>query len=152
MGALLEGRPQPTGALAGGLKVGAAAQAQAAGGAVKTAFDAFTNAALRSKGSSAEMELSRAASRWVVPLEGPLAGAVLLSDDEVPEEHARYPSVANFVAALRLRPHTVLAKGGCVSYAVPEHGFLLYIPRAAPRGRPMAAAGVGAAGAERPPP
>ncbi len=302
MHSLLEGRPKPTGALAAGLKGEAAAQAQAAGGAVKAAFDAFTNTALRSKGSTAEMELSLAwgavegalldrveqqagtlafahgpthraavarareldeqvarssiaemlqalaaaerprilarpsewdvghegapwalievpvrhvwhraapiaalqlrgnpaaqqllqlyaavngaglfvplqhapheaglvlisddqwdterehvmtwltlggdedlpawahslvpiaalpgdASRWVVPLEGPLAGAVLLSNDDVPEERARYASVAHFIAALRLRPHEVMANGGYVSYAVPEHAFLLY--------------------------
>jgi hypothetical protein len=66
------------------------------------------------------------ASRWVVPLEGPLAGAVLLSNDDVPEERARYPSVSHFVAALRLRPHEVMANGGYVSYVVPEHPFLLY--------------------------
>jgi hypothetical protein len=302
MRSLLEGRPKPTGALAASLQGDAAAQARAAGGAVRAAFDAFANTALRSKGSSAEMELSLAwgvvegalldrvqlqadalafahgpahraaaaraseldeqvarasiaemlqalaaaerprilarpsewdvghqgapaawvevpvrhvlhhaaptaarrlgsspaaqqllqlytavngaelfvplqhapleaglvligddqwdterehvmtwltlggdedlpawahslvpiaalpgdASRWVVPLEGPLAGAVLLSNDDVPEEHARYPSVAHFVAALRLRPHEVMANGGYVSYGVPEHAFLLY--------------------------
>jgi hypothetical protein len=302
MRSLLEGRPQPTGALAAGLKGEAAAQAQAAGGAVKAAFDAFTHTALRSKGSSVEMELSLAwgvvevalldrverqadalafahgpahraavarereldeqvtrssiaemlqamaaaerprilarpsewdvgqqgapaawvevpvrhmwqhtdpvaaqrvrgnpaaqqlfelyaavngaelfvplqharheaglvlisddqwdaerehvmtwltlggdedlpawahslvpiaalpgdSSRWVVPLEGPLAGAVLLSDDDVAQEHARYPSVAHFVAALRLRPHEVIANGGYVSYVTPEHAYPLY--------------------------
>lgn len=66
------------------------------------------------------------ASRWVVPLAGPLAGAVLLSNDDVHEERARYPSVAHFVAALRLCPHEVLANGGYVSYRVPEHEHLLY--------------------------
>jgi hypothetical protein len=66
------------------------------------------------------------ASRWVVPLEGPLAGSVLLSNDDVPEQNARYPSVAHFVAALRVRPQEVLSNGGYVSYAVPEHAFLLY--------------------------
>ena len=302
MRSLLEGRPKPTGALAAGLRGEAAAQAEAAGGGVKAAFDAFTNTALRSQGSTADMELSLAwgavegalldrvqlqadalafahgpahraavararaldeqvarssiaealqalatadrprilarptewdvghegapgawvevpvrhglhpaaptaarrlaghpaaqqllqlytavngaelfvplahapreaglvllsddqwdaerehamtwltlggdedlpawahslvpiavlpgdASRWVVPLEGPLAGAVLLSNDDVVEERARYPSVAHFVAALRLFPHEVLANGGYVSYTVPEHGFLLY--------------------------
>jgi hypothetical protein len=62
----------------------------------------------------------------VVPLAGPLAGAVLLSNDDVQEEHARYPSVAHFVAALRSCPQQVLANGGYVSYRVPEHGHLLY--------------------------
>jgi hypothetical protein len=91
------------------------------------------------------------ASRWVVPLEGPLAGAVLLSNDDVPEERARYPSVAHFVAALRLRPHEVLANGGYVSYVVPEHGFLLY-PEGYAEGAPDGRGGVGAADAEPHPP
>lgn len=66
------------------------------------------------------------ASRWVTPLEGPLAGSVMLSNDDVPEEQARYPSLAHFFAALRLHPHEVLGNGGYVSYAVPEHDFSLY--------------------------
>jgi hypothetical protein len=66
------------------------------------------------------------ASRWVVPLEGPHAGAVMLSNDDVHESRTRYPSVAHFVAALRLCTQQVLGNGGYVSYVVPEHGHLLY--------------------------
>jgi hypothetical protein len=66
------------------------------------------------------------ASRWVVPLSGPLAGTVMLSNDDVPAEQARYASVAHFVAALRLCPQEVLANGGYVSYVAPDHGHALY--------------------------
>ena len=66
------------------------------------------------------------ASRWVVPLEGPHAGAVMLSNDDVHESRTRYPSVAHFVAALRVCTQQVLANGGYVCYAVPEHQHLLY--------------------------
>lgn len=66
------------------------------------------------------------ASRWVVPLDGPLAGAVLYSNEDVHEEQARYASVAHFIAALRLCPEQVLAVGGYASYAVPDHAFMLY--------------------------
>lgn len=69
------------------------------------------------------------ASRWVVPLEGPLAGAVLYSNEDVHEEQARYASVAHFIAALRLCPEQVLAVGGYASYAVPDHAFMLYPQR-----------------------
>ena len=66
------------------------------------------------------------ASRWVVPLEGPHAGAVMLSADDVHESRTRYPSVAHFVAALRLSTEQVLGNGGYVCYVVPEHQHLLY--------------------------
>lgn len=66
------------------------------------------------------------ASRWVVPLEGPLAGAVLYANEDVHEARARYASVAHFIAALRLCPEQVLGVGGYVSYVVPEHAFMLY--------------------------
>lgn len=71
------------------------------------------------------------ASRWVVPLQGPLAGAVLYSNEDVHEGKARYASVAHFVAALCLHPEQVLGVGGYVSYAVPEHEFMLYPESAA---------------------
>ncbi len=86
------------------------------------------------------------ASRWVVPLAGPLAGAVLLSNDDVHEEQARYPSVAHFVAALRLCPQEVLANGGYVSYSVPEHKHLLY-----PEGYVEGDAEAGGTGQDGPP-
>lgn len=66
------------------------------------------------------------AARWVVPLEGPHAGSVMLSPDDVHEGTPRYPSLAHFIAALRLCPEVVLGNGGYVSYVVPEHEHLLY--------------------------
>ncbi|MBL8344896.1 MAG: hypothetical protein JNN03_05600 [Rubrivivax sp.] len=61
MQSVLDGRPKPTGALAAGLREGeAAAQAGGAGAGVTAALEAFTRTALRSQGSSAEMELSLA--------------------------------------------------------------------------------------------
>lgn len=66
------------------------------------------------------------AARWVVPLEGPHAGSVMLSPDDVHDGTPRYPSLAHFVAALRLCPQAVLGNGGHVSYVVPEHEHLLY--------------------------
>lgn len=61
------------------------------------------------------------AARWVVPLEGPHAGSVMLSPDDVHGGTPRYPSLAHFVAALRLCPQAVLGNGGYVSYLVPGH-------------------------------
>jgi hypothetical protein len=66
------------------------------------------------------------AARWVVPLDGPHAGSVMLSPDDVHEGTPRYPSLAHFIAALRLCPEAVLGNGGYVSYVVPEHEHLLY--------------------------
>lgn len=66
------------------------------------------------------------AARWVVPLDGPHAGSVMLSPDDVHEGTPRYPSLAHFIAALRLCPQAVLGNGGYVSYVVPEHRHLLY--------------------------
>lgn len=66
------------------------------------------------------------AARWVVPLEGPHAGSVMLSPEDVHEGTPRYPSLAHFIAALRLCPEVVLGNGGYVSYVVPEHEHLLY--------------------------
>lgn len=66
------------------------------------------------------------ASRWVLALEGPLAGAVLYSNEDVHQEQARYASVAHFIAALRRFPEQVLAVGGYVSYAALDHAFMLY--------------------------
>lgn len=66
------------------------------------------------------------AARWVVPLDGPHAGSVMLSPDDVHEGTPRYPSLAHFIAALQLCPEAVLGNGGYVSYVVPEHEHLLY--------------------------
>lgn len=82
------------------------------------------------------------ASRWVVPIEGPLAGAVLYSNEDVHDEEPRYASVAHFVAALRLCPEHVLGVGGYVSYAVPDQACLLYPQRYEEGEAPAAGAGV----------
>lgn len=66
------------------------------------------------------------AARWVVPLEGPHAGTVMLSPDDVHEGKPRYPSLAHFIAALRLCPQAVLGNGGYVSYVVPGQDELFY--------------------------
>lgn len=65
-------------------------------------------------------------SRWVMPLEGPCAGAVLLSHPDVLENQVRYKSLAHFVAALRLFPHEVVGAGGYVSYLTPDLKHSLY--------------------------
>lgn len=65
-------------------------------------------------------------SRWVMPLEGPCAGAVLLSHPDVIENQVRYKSLAHFVAALRLFPHEVVGAGGYVSYLTPDLKHSLY--------------------------
>lgn len=65
-------------------------------------------------------------SRWVMPLEGPRAGAVLLSHPDVLENQVRYKSLAHFVAALSLFPHEVVGAGGYVSYLTPDLKHSLY--------------------------
>lgn len=66
------------------------------------------------------------AARWVVPLDGPHAGSVMLSPDDVHDGTPRYPSLAHFIAALLLCPQAVLGNGGYVSYVAVEHEHLLY--------------------------
>lgn len=66
------------------------------------------------------------ASRWVVPIEGPYVGCVMLSNDDVPDEHVRYPSLPHFLAALCLLPQEVLGNGGYVSYVQGDGRFSLY--------------------------
>lgn len=66
------------------------------------------------------------ASRWVVALEGPFAGAVMLGHDDIHEGHVRYPSLAHFLAALRLFPHEIVGNGGYVSYTVTKSRHVVY--------------------------
>ena len=66
------------------------------------------------------------ASRWVVPIEGPYIGSVMLSNDDVRDEQVRYPSLTHFLAALCLLPQEVLGHGGYVSYLVGDGRFLWY--------------------------
>lgn len=66
------------------------------------------------------------ASYWMLPIEGPLAGHVLLSNDDVSAQSSRYPSFDSFVATLRQFPQHILGSGGYVCYAGRESSHLLY--------------------------
>ncbi len=66
------------------------------------------------------------ASFWIMPVEGPYAGAVMLSHDDISDEHVRYPSFDVFIATLRLYPEAILSCGGYVSYDDPSDGGSLY--------------------------
>lgn len=66
------------------------------------------------------------ASYWIVPVEGPCAGTVMLSNDDVSAEEPRYPSFDHFVATLCLQPEQVLGCGGYVSYPAADDAYSLY--------------------------
>lgn len=66
------------------------------------------------------------ASYWILPVEGPFAGTVMLSNDDVSAEEPRYTSFDAFVATLCLQPEQVLGCGGYVSYIVPGQAESLY--------------------------
>lgn len=66
------------------------------------------------------------ASYWLLPVEGPFAGHVLLSNDDVSDGTSRYPNFDTFVATLRLQPHDILGCGGYVSYPGKNDAHLLY--------------------------
>lgn len=66
------------------------------------------------------------ASYWIVPVEGPCAGTVMLSNDDVSVEEPRYPSFDHFVATLCLQPEQVLGCGGYVSYPAADNAYSLY--------------------------
>ena len=66
------------------------------------------------------------ASYWMLPLEGPLAGHVLLSNDDVSAQTSRYPNFDHFVATLRVAPQTILGSGGYVSYPSADGRHQLY--------------------------
>jgi hypothetical protein len=63
------------------------------------------------------------ASVWLLPIEGSLAGKVLLSNEDVPTHEARYESFDAFIAALRHQSETVLGCGGYVRYNPPSDAF-----------------------------
>jgi hypothetical protein len=66
------------------------------------------------------------ASYWILLVEGPYAGTVMLSHDDVSDEEIRYPSFDVFMATLRLFPEAILGCGGYVSYDDPISGDSLY--------------------------
>ena len=66
------------------------------------------------------------ASYWILPVEGPYAGTVMVSNDDVSAEAPRYPSFDTFVATLCLQPELVLGCGGYVSYASGNEAYNLY--------------------------
>ena len=66
------------------------------------------------------------ASYWILPVDGPHAGQVLLSNDDVTADTSRHASFDDFVATLRLTPEQVLGSGGYVSYPGAGDAHLLY--------------------------
>jgi hypothetical protein len=58
------------------------------------------------------------ADRWVMIIDGPFAGAVMLAEADVPDAFVRYESLAHFFAALNLMPEEIL-RAGDVSYSPP---------------------------------
>jgi len=66
------------------------------------------------------------ASYWILPVEGPFAGKVLLSNDDVSGESFRFENFDTFVATLRLHPEDIMGSGGYVSYPVAGKDYLLY--------------------------
>lgn len=66
------------------------------------------------------------ASYWLLPVEGPFAGQVLLSNEDVSAEQVRYASFDAFIATLCLQPEQVLGCGGYISYAAAGSAHSLY--------------------------
>ena len=66
------------------------------------------------------------ASYWILPIEGPFAGQVLLSNEDVSAESSRYANFDSLVATLRLFPQDILGSGGYVSYISADHPHALY--------------------------
>ncbi len=66
------------------------------------------------------------ASHWILPVEGPFAGQVLLSNDDVSAETTRYGSFDAFVATLTQYPECILGSGGYVSYPTAQGDYALY--------------------------
>lgn len=66
------------------------------------------------------------ASYWILPVEGPFAGTVMLSNDDVSAETPRYASFDAFVATLCLQPAQVLGSGGYVCYPSADDTYNLY--------------------------
>ena len=66
------------------------------------------------------------ASHWILPVEGPFAGMVLLSNDDISAETFRYRNFDAFVATLVHFPENILGSGGYISYAAPRGEHTLY--------------------------
>ena len=66
------------------------------------------------------------ASYWILPVDGPHAGQVLLSNEDVTADTSRHVCFDDFVATLRLTPEQVLGSGGYVSYRGLGDAHLLY--------------------------
>jgi hypothetical protein len=66
------------------------------------------------------------ASYWILPIEGPLAGKVLLSNDDVSAESYHFTSFDSFLATLRLYPEQIFGNGGYVSYIGEDESTSLY--------------------------
>ena len=66
------------------------------------------------------------ASHWILPVEGPFAGMVLLSNNDVSAETFRYRSFDAFVATLVQFPECILGSGGYISYAGPQGEHTMY--------------------------
>ncbi|MBK9573631.1 MAG: hypothetical protein IPO43_13330 [Rhodoferax sp.] len=65
------------------------------------------------------------ASYWMLPPEGPWAGHVLLSNNDVSAQTSRYSSFDQFVATLGVAPQAILGGGGHVSYPSGDGQFQL---------------------------
>ncbi|MBC7917231.1 MAG: hypothetical protein H7Y28_05425 [Rhodoferax sp.] len=66
------------------------------------------------------------ASYWMLPVEGPYAGKVLLSNDDISAETFRYADFDTFIATLRLQPEAIIGSGGYISYLSEGGRFNLY--------------------------
>jgi hypothetical protein len=66
------------------------------------------------------------ASYWLLPVDGPFAGKVLLSNDDVSAESFRYPSFDAFIATLRLHPQLIVGSGGYIRYNSPDEKFPIF--------------------------
>ena len=66
------------------------------------------------------------ASHWILPVEGPFAGTVLLSNDDVSAETFRYRSFDAFIATLVRFPESILGNGGYISYLPAQGSYALY--------------------------
>lgn len=65
-------------------------------------------------------------SYWMLPVNGPFAGKVLLSNDDVSAETFRYADFDTFIATLRLQPEAIIGCGGYISYPSADSRFNLY--------------------------
>lgn len=66
------------------------------------------------------------ASYWILPVEGPHAGTVMLSNDDVSADTPRYASFNHFVATLCLYSAQILRCGSQISYPAADGAYNLY--------------------------